>query len=169
MSSMPRVTKEDVERAILKETYTLLPNGRTTVCQLTLVDNGNSGFTVEGYSACVSKDNYDKGMGEQIARENAVNKVWAYLGFELARDLAKQKMLEGENFHDRLRREYASLQLKIQKLEAFLGTTQYQLLNPVEQDDQKEQLILMKGYSHVLDRRLCRLNDAEAHSTPIPA
>ena len=43
----PRVTPEQVEAAIIGETYTVLPNGRTTVCQLTL-DNG---FTVEGMSA----------------------------------------------------------------------------------------------------------------------
>jgi len=76
----PRVTLMDVNAAIIKETYTVLPNGRTTVCQLTL-DNG---FTVEGQSACVSLANYNAEVGNEIARENAVDKVWQMLGFRLA-------------------------------------------------------------------------------------
>ena len=79
-----KVTIEDVEAAIKKETYTLLPNGRTTVCQLTL-DND---FTVEGLSACVSKDNYDPVLGNKLARERAVNEVWKVLGFRLADQLS---------------------------------------------------------------------------------
>lgn len=84
MSNAPRVTLDDVNKAVLAETYTLLPNGRTTVCQLTL-DNG---FTVEGQSACVSVENYNEELGNKIARENALDKVWLVLGFRLADKLA---------------------------------------------------------------------------------
>ena len=78
--SMPTVTLADVNRAIVAESYTVLPNGRTTVCQLTL-DND---FTVEGSSACVYIENFDAFLGEQMARKNAVNEVWKLLGFRLA-------------------------------------------------------------------------------------
>ena len=78
--SAPRVTLEQVNAAIIDETYTVLPDGRTTVCQLTL-DNG---FTVEGSSACVSKENFNAELGNKYSRERAVNKVWELLGFRLA-------------------------------------------------------------------------------------
>ncbi len=80
----PRVTPGDIEAAIKGETYTVLPNGRTTVCQLTL-DNG---FTVEGISAAVSIENFDAEIGNKVARQNAVGKVWELLGFRLRDKLA---------------------------------------------------------------------------------
>ena len=82
----PRVTQGDVDAAIKGETYTVLPNGRTTVCQLTL-DNG---FTVEGMSACVSIENFNAALGQKIARQNAESQVWHLLGFRLQDELAKQ-------------------------------------------------------------------------------
>lgn len=82
-----KVTPEDVVAAIKHESYIVLPNGRTTVCQLTL-DNG---FTVEGTSACVSQDNFDLQLGRSIARQNAVEKVWQLLGFRLADQLNAQQ------------------------------------------------------------------------------
>lgn len=82
-----KVTPEDVAAAIKAESYIVLPNGRTTVCQLTL-DNG---FTVEGSSACVSQDNFDLMLGRAIARENAAEKVWPLLGFRLADRLTAQQ------------------------------------------------------------------------------
>lgn len=84
MSDAPRVTLADINAAIVGETYTVLPNGRTTVCQLTL-DNG---FTVEGLSACVSIENFNAEIGNKIARDNAVNELWKLLGFRLADQLA---------------------------------------------------------------------------------
>lgn len=83
----PSVTLADVEAAIKHESYTVLPNGRTTVCQLTL-DNG---FTVEGQSACVSLANFNAERGNTIARANALNEVWQLLGFRLADRLALLK------------------------------------------------------------------------------
>lgn len=80
----PRVTIEQVNAAIVGETFTVLPDGRTTVCQLTL-DNG---FTVEGSSACVSKENFNAELGNKYSRERAVNEVWKMLGFRLADQLA---------------------------------------------------------------------------------
>lgn len=90
--SAPSVTTADVIAAIKNETYTVLPNGRTTVCQLTL-DNG---FTVEGQSACVSLTNFDAEKGNRYARENALNEVWKLLGFRLADRLAFSKPVVSE-------------------------------------------------------------------------
>lgn len=74
----PRLTPNLVEGAIVSETYTILPGGRTTICELTL----QNGFTVRGESSCVSIENFDKDLGEKISRDDAKNKVWlleAYL------------------------------------------------------------------------------------------
>ena len=84
MTTAPRVTLDQLEASIVEETYTVLPDGRTTVCQLTL-DNG---FTVEGFSACVSKENFNAELGNKYSRERAVSKVWEHLGFRLADQLS---------------------------------------------------------------------------------
>lgn len=80
----PRVTLKEVEDSVISETYTVLPNGRTTVCQLTLYN----GFTVEGLSAAVSIENFDAEIGNKIAKQNAVKEVWQLLGFRLADKLS---------------------------------------------------------------------------------
>lgn len=78
--NFPSVTLKDVQDFIVKETYTVLPDGRTTICQLTL----KNGFTVEGQSACVSIENFDSVKGNMYARERAESKVWEHLGFDLS-------------------------------------------------------------------------------------
>ena len=42
-----------------------------------------NGFTVTGESACASPENFDPEIGRNIARQNAVAKVWPLLGYEL--------------------------------------------------------------------------------------
>ena len=83
----PRVTIEQIKEKIISEQYVVLPNGRTTVCQITL----ENGFTVEGYSACVSPENFNLKMGREIARDNAIEKIWPLEGYLLA-----EKMYRGE-------------------------------------------------------------------------
>lgn len=80
MSNAPRVTQEDVQNAIREVMYVVLPDGRTTICMLTL-DNG---FTVRGESSCVCAENFDPDIGQSIAYKDAQNKVWPLLGFRLA-------------------------------------------------------------------------------------
>lgn len=50
-----------------------------TFCVLVL----RNGFTVTGESACASPENFDADVGRKIARQNAVNKVWPLMGYEL--------------------------------------------------------------------------------------
>lgn len=81
---MNKVTEEMVTASIVKAEYTVLQDGRTTICLLTL-DNG---FTVRGESSCVVKDNFDQTVGEHYSSLDARRKVWAFLGFRLADKLA---------------------------------------------------------------------------------
>ena len=50
-----------------------------TFCVLVL----KNGFTVTGESACASPENFDAEIGRNIARQNAVQKIWPLLGFAL--------------------------------------------------------------------------------------
>ena len=50
-----------------------------TFCVLIL----RNGFTVTGESACVSPENFDTMIGRKVARENAVQKIWPLMGYEL--------------------------------------------------------------------------------------
>ena len=55
-----------------------------TFCVLVL----RNGFTVTGESACASPENFDAEVGRKIARQNAINKVWPLMGYELRSKLA---------------------------------------------------------------------------------
>lgn len=101
----PRVTKEDIEAEIVSEHYFIGSDAiqqanavhvfkgdgwylgatqRMTFCVLQL----KNGFTVTGESACVSAENFDAQIGRDIARANAIEKMWLLLGFRLADKLA---------------------------------------------------------------------------------
>ena len=54
-----------------------------TFCVLVLCN----GFTVTGESACASPKNFDAELGRKIARQNAVNKIWPLMGYELKQRL----------------------------------------------------------------------------------
>lgn len=96
----PRVTPADIEGAIASEHYftaaegvfgaagapgivagapTSSPLDLLTFCVLVL----KNGFTVTGQSACADPANYQQDIGERIARQDAVNKIWPLLGYEL--------------------------------------------------------------------------------------
>lgn len=53
--------------------------GLLTFCVLVL----KNGFTVTGESACASPENFDAEIGRNVARENAVNKIWLLEGYLL--------------------------------------------------------------------------------------
>lgn len=78
-----KVTMQGILDKIQGATYTLLPNGRTTICQLTL----QNGFTVEGSSSCVDITEYNQHLGEKYAYEDAVNNIWKLEGYLLAEDM----------------------------------------------------------------------------------
>ena len=98
-----RVTPQDIERAITSEHYftagqaveqQTAPHEQIpislyllTFCVLTL----RNGFTVTGESACASPENFDAQIGRAIARENAVQKIWPLLGYELRTKLAAEE------------------------------------------------------------------------------
>lgn len=100
----PRITPADIEANIVQEHYFTAGDGcfgrevalcgtpvtnevslnLLTFCVLML----RNGFTVTGESACASPENFDAEIGRKIARENAVNKIWPLMGYELRTKLA---------------------------------------------------------------------------------
>ena len=56
-----------------------------TFCVLVL----RNGFTVTGESACASPENFDAEIGRNIARQNAVQKIWPLMGYELRNKLSQ--------------------------------------------------------------------------------
>lgn len=77
-SPRPRVTKDRIESRIEKTEF--IHHGLLTLCVLTLVN----GFTVTGESACVDPGNYNADIGERVAKDNAVDKIWPLEGYLLA-------------------------------------------------------------------------------------
>lgn len=94
----PRITPADVEANISTEHYFTASDGvmgaighyandvengtplhLLTFCVLVL----KNGFTVTGESACASPENFDAEIGKKIARQNAVQKIWPLMGYEL--------------------------------------------------------------------------------------
>ena len=103
----PRVTPADIEANIASEFYFTAADGvrgellsslpelgvnfggdnplsLLTFCVLVL----RNGFTVTGESACASPENFDAEVGRKIARQNAVQKIWPLMGYELRTKLA---------------------------------------------------------------------------------
>ena len=99
----PRITPADIAANIVGEYYFTAQDGvrgvdphlaqysareldLLTFCVLVL----RNGFTVTGESACASPENFDAEIGRKIARENAINKVWPLMGYELKGRLSRE-------------------------------------------------------------------------------
>lgn len=112
----PRVTPEHIESLIVSDHYFTAAQGYEksaadnfkddpyplatppalhllTFCVLVL----RNGFTVTGESACASPENYDEGIGMEIARRNAINKIWLLEGYLLKQKLSDQHNLDNDD------------------------------------------------------------------------
>ena len=101
----PRVTPADIEANIASEHYftaaqalvgdTRGPEWQATPKALDLLTfcvlELKNGFTVTGESACASPENFDQEIGKRIARENAVQKIWPLMGYELKTALHNER------------------------------------------------------------------------------
>lgn len=101
----PRITPADVEAAIAETHYFNASDAAhtadykhpalalLTICVLVL----KNGFTVVGKSACASPENYDKAIGEKVARDDALRQVWPLLGYALREKLAGNTLAVGDS------------------------------------------------------------------------
>lgn len=79
----PRVTLESIHALVVGETYTVMPSGKTMVCELTL----KNGFTVRGEASVVSRANFNEELGRQLSRDDAMDKIWQLEGYALQQKL----------------------------------------------------------------------------------
>lgn len=103
VAKAPRISLADIEAAILFEysfnarevVETLverrpLPGGHAlgllSICILVT----KNGFTVIGKSAPASPENFNKALGEKLAREDAIRQLWPLMGYAL-----KDRMYHG--------------------------------------------------------------------------
>jgi hypothetical protein len=75
----PRLSPADVDAVIIGKTFTKLPSGKCMICELTL----KNGYTVRGEAACVSPENFDQEIGEDVSFTDARNKIWQLEGYLL--------------------------------------------------------------------------------------
>ena len=105
MTTPTKVTREHLGMRIASADYVVMPDGRTTVCQLTM----QNGFTVRGESSCVSAENFNKELGEKYAYEKAFDNAWAFEGYLLA-ELRHREARGDENQHreeqEKVRRDF---------------------------------------------------------------
>tara|TARA_R110000851_G_scaffold9579_2_gene35540 strand:- start:12 stop:644 length:633 start_codon:yes stop_codon:yes gene_type:complete len=80
----PRITPVHIESRIAAVSYH--QHDQLTICIIELVN----GYNVTGTSACASPENFDQGIGQKIARANAVEEIWALEGYIL-----KQALYQG--------------------------------------------------------------------------
>lgn len=86
-----KLTLEDIESKIKDKKFTVLEDGKTTICNIYL----ENGFTVRGESSCVDPVNFDKETGEEIAFLNAKDKIWVLEGYLLQEKLYQLKLNGG--------------------------------------------------------------------------
>ena len=79
----PRLTPDAIDAAIAGEQYHVFEGTTLTACCLTL----NNGYTVTGESAAASPENFDREIGQKIARQNAREKIWGLEGYLLRQKL----------------------------------------------------------------------------------
>ena len=111
-STAPRVTLADVNANIRSVSYFTAKQGvlgqydgpsESTKAKIPDLDNLGlmtfctivlkNGFTVTGESACVSFDNFDPIIGQELAYKMAFGKVWGFMGYHLKQTLHEQEEL----------------------------------------------------------------------------
>ncbi len=73
---MQKLTLDYIKSLIVNADYQRFGD-TLTVCVLTL----KNGFTVTGESACINKADFDADIGQKIAYDNAVEKIWQLEGY----------------------------------------------------------------------------------------
>lgn len=82
MTLPTQVTAEALAAKIVDVQYVVMPNGRTTICQLTM----ENGFTVGGESSCASVEKFNAQIGREYSHKSALDKAWAFETYLLAED-----------------------------------------------------------------------------------
>ena len=155
-NTKPRVTLEAVE-ANIKDT-TFYQHGLLTVCVLTLKND----FKVTGETACAYPENFDLEIGQRIALENAKQKIWPLMGYELKTFCFNEAMatvdMVGSNPFIRLQAEAEELNGRISKLYAFIQGPLFLATSGEQQKLMHEQFDAMENLHTILMKRIAGWN-----------
>lgn len=86
MSEIISLNEEKLESLVGRIYYHRVPDTTVTICAITL----KNGFTVVGESACIDPDNFNHSIGEQVAYNNAFEKIWQLEGYRIKSQLAEK-------------------------------------------------------------------------------
>lgn len=75
----PRLTPAHIDSVIREIKYHVVPGTTTTICSIILMN----GYVVNGESAAASQANFNEAIGKEIAYNNARDKIWPLLGYQL--------------------------------------------------------------------------------------
>ena len=113
-----------------------------TFCVLVL----QNGFKVTGVSVCVDPSIFDKQKGREMARKDALSRVWEFMGYQLATDRTryaaqnkpKTCVVDGsvrslEPHQHRVILERDDLLARLSRLQPFLLSKVFKDVNPDEQ------------------------------------
>lgn len=140
------LTKEKIESHIADVEYQRF--GKTgTLCVITLCN----GYTVTGESRCIDPEIFHEGTGENIAYENAFEKLWGILGY-----VEKQRWHEETQLSwlDRVKQELADLDIKRGKLADFLSRERPDTISEAEWGRLNQQSEAMSQYAFILSDRI---------------
>lgn len=84
MNPNTKPTKAQVDALIVGTTYTLLPSGKSIVCEIMTT----YGWPVHGIASVVDLDNYDEQRGKEAAYGYAVKHVWDIAAFNTQKMIA---------------------------------------------------------------------------------
>lgn len=137
----------DQLKAEIKDT-TFKRFGETgTLCVLTL----HNGYTVTGESGCIDPTIFDASVGESIAYDNALDKMWQILGYQ-----EKQRWYEETQLTwlDRVKLELAELDKKREKLASLLEKDRPSHISQDEWERLQKQADAMSAYAFILADRI---------------
>ena len=86
MSEIISLDEEKLESLVERIYYHRVPDTTATICAITL----KNGFTVVGESACIDPENFNHSIGEQVAYNNAFEKIWQLEGYRIKSQLAEK-------------------------------------------------------------------------------
>jgi hypothetical protein len=93
----PRVTKKDLEDNIVDTEICKFVSKSGQVLRWAVL-NTKSGFAVVGKHSCaVSAENDDQEIGESIAVENAKERMWELMGYNLHQELYSKKIIDSKS------------------------------------------------------------------------
>lgn len=141
-----RLSKDKLDDAIRNISYHKFSD-TGTLCVLTL----QNGYTVTGESGCIDPTIFNENIGKQIAYDNAYDKLWAILGYNVKQQWHDETQL---GWQAKLKLELADLDAKRTKLDTLLQGNKPDYIPQRQWDLMEKQNEVMTTYAMILQERI---------------